>query len=117
MATKYNRRRTRKTRTRKSRRGGALTEDIQAKLNELTVVPTFQELKDFVDRNNIKAHMREIIQYVLDKFHVTSLTTSMSPMSPMPPTSPSRPAYVPVPPDKATLRQDWSRAMLSFLLL
>ena len=47
--------------------------------------------------------MREIIQYVLDKFRVTSLTTSM------PPTPPSRPEYVPVPPDKATLLQDWSR--------
>jgi hypothetical protein len=84
--------------------GGALTEVIQAQLNELTVVPTFQELKDFVDRNNIKAPMREIIQYVLDKFRVTTLkTTSMLP----PPT----PAYVPVPPGKATLLQDWSRAM------
>jgi len=50
--------------------------------------------------------MHEIIQYVLDKFRVTSLKTTS-----MPPTPPSRPAYVPVPPDKATLLQDWSRAM------
>jgi len=53
--------------------------------------------------------MREIIQYVLDKFRVTSLKPTS--MSPMPPTPSSRPAYVPVPPNKATLLQDRSRPM------
>jgi len=62
-----------------------------------------------VDENNIKASMREIIQYVLDKFRVTSLKPTS--MSPMPPTPSSRPAYVPVPPNKATLLQDRSRPM------
>lgn len=80
MPTKYNRRRTRKTRSRKY--GGELTQSIKDMLREKyegKPSPTIIELREFLDSKEINptGWMHEVIQ------HVIRLTGS--PLSPEPP--------------------------------
>jgi hypothetical protein len=83
MPTKYNRRRTRKTRSRKY--GGELTQSIKDMLREKyegKPSPTIIELREFLDSKEINptGWMHEVIQ------HVIRLTGSpLSPVSPEPP--------------------------------
>ena len=90
MPTKYNRRRTRKTRSRKY--GGELTQSIKDMLREKyegKPSPTIIELREFLDSKKINptGWMHEVIQ------HVIRLTGS--PLSPVSPVSPEPPKAIP----------------------
>jgi len=89
MATKYNRRRTRKTKRRKYR-GGELTTLEQDMLREEyhgKSSPTFMELKNFVKEKNINiiGRMHEIITFVIS---LTGPLSSAPPPSAPPPSAP-----------------------------